>query len=279
MSCVTRFAPSPTGLMHLGHAYAALFARAEAARAGGRFVLRIEDIDGARCRPEFEEAILDDLGWLGVAWDGAPRRQSGHMEDYARALARLDSLGAIYPCFCTRGEIRAEIARAGAAPHGPDGFVYPGTCRALAPETRRRRILMGEPHAWRLDSRRAAAVAGPLAWRDRKFGEQEVDADALGDVVVARKDVPTSYHLAVTVDDALAGVTLVTRGQDLFAASGVHRLLQALLGLEPPVWLHHPLITDAGGVRLAKRNRAMTLRALRRAGRSAAEVRAMVGFD
>lgn len=278
VTCVTRFAPSPTGLMHLGHAYAALFAWSEAAREGGRFVLRIEDIDRGRCRPEFETAIFEDLAWLGLDWDPEVRRQSAHMDVYAKALARLDELGVIYPCFCTRRDIRAEIAHADAAPHGPDGFVYPGTCRGLTDETRRQRILMGVPHAWRLDSRRAAAIAGPLVWHDRKSGEQRVETLAHGDVVVARKDVPTSYHLAVVVDDALAGVTLVTRGDDLFAASAVHRVLQALLGIAPPVWHHHPVITDASGVRLAKRNRAMTLRSLRRAGKSAAEVRAMVGF-
>ena len=279
VNCVTRFAPSPTGLMHLGHAYAALFAWSEAARANGRFVLRIEDIDGGRCRPEFEEAIFEDLTWLGVDWDSEVRRQSAHMADYAAALAELDRLGAIYPCFCSRGAIRAEIERAGKAPHGPDGFHYPGTCRVLSADERRARIAAGEPHAWRLDALRAASVAGPLLWRDRKAGVQRVNVAAFGDVVVARKDVPTSYHLAATVDDALAGVTLVTRGNDLFGASAVHRLLQALLGIDPPLWHHHALITDASGVRLAKRNRAMTLRALRRAGKSPAEVRATVGFE
>ena len=279
MTCVTRFAPSPTGLMHLGHAYAALFAWSEARRAGGRFLLRMEDIDRARCRPEFEDAIHEDLEWLGIAPDGETRRQSGHMEDYADALAHLDSLGVIYPCFCTRGDIRAEIERAGAAPHGPDGFLYPGTCRALDAEAGRRRIARGEPHAWRLDSRRAAELAGPLVWRDRKAGEQAVRAEAFGDVVVARKDTPTSYHLAVTVDDALTGVTLVTRGADLFASTGVHRLLQALLGAEPPLWHHHALIADSNGVRLAKRNRAVTLRSLRQARKTAADGRAMIGFE
>ena len=278
MICVTRFAPSPTGLMHLGHAYAALFAWSEARRAGGRFLLRMEDIDRARCRPEFEDAVREDLRWLGIAWNGETRRQSEHMDDYADALAYLDSLGAIYPCFCTRGDIRAEIRRAGAAPHGPDGFLYPGTCRALDPAVRRRRIANGDPHAWRLDSRRAADLAGPLAWRDLKAGEQAVRPEAFGDVVLARKDVPTSYHLAVTVDDALTGVTLVTRGADLFASTGVHRLLQALLGIEPPLWRHHPVLTDSNGVRLAKRNRAVTLRSLRRARKTPAEVRAMIGF-
>ena len=279
MTCVTRFAPSPTGFLHLGHAYAALFAFSEAARARGRFVLRIEDIDRSRCRDEFEAAIFEDLAWLGLEWSSGVRRQSDRMEDYADALARLDALGTIYPCFCTRRDIRNEVKRAGAAPHPGQGFVYPGTCRGLDEETRRRRIAMGEPHAWRLDSRRAAEIAGPLVWHDRKRGAQRVEARALDDIVVARKDVPTSYHLAVTIDDALAGVTLVTRGNDLFEATAVHRLLQALLGLPVPVWHHHALISDANGVRLAKRNRAMTLRALRRSGRSPAEIRAMVGFS
>jgi len=276
---VTRFAPSPTGFMHLGHAYAALFAWRAARQAHGRFVLRMEDIDRARCRPEFDAAILEDLVWLGLDWDGAVRRQSAHMEDYARALGRLDEIGVIYPCFCTRSDIRSEIKHADEAPHGPDGPVYPGTCRALGFEERKRLILMGKPHAWRLDMARAIEIAGPLEWTDRAAGPQTADAARAGDVVVARKDVPTSYHLAVTVDDHLQGVTLVTRGDDLFHASAIHRLLQALLGFAPPVWHHHPLITDSNGVRLAKRNRAMTLRSLRRAGRTAAEVRAMVGFD
>lgn len=274
---VTRFAPSPTGLMHLGHAYAALFAWSEARRTNGRFLLRIEDIDRGRCRPQFEAAILEDLDWLDLEWEPEARRQSDHMRDYGAALARLDELGVVYPCFCTRSAIRAEIARAGAAPHGPEGAVYPGSCRGLG-AAGRARAAAGEPHAWRLDSRRAAARAGPLFWRDRKAGEQRVDPAAFGDVVVARKDTPASYHLAVTVDDALAGVTLVTRGDDLFHATGVHRLLQALLDIDPPLWSHHAVIADANGVRLAKRNRAVTLRALRRDGKTPAEVRAMVGF-
>jgi glutamyl-Q tRNA(Asp) synthetase len=265
--------------MHLGHAFAALFAWHEARRRRGRFVVRIEDIDHARTRRAFEDAIFEDLIWLGLDWDGPVRRQSEHMDDYAAALARLDELGVIYPCFCSRSEIRREIERAGEAPHGPDGPVYPGTCRALAYEERRKGILLGEPHAWRLDMARALDIAGALEWTDRGAGRQLAEPAAAGDVVVARKDVPTSYHLAVTVDDHIEGVTLVTRGEDLFHATAIHRLLQALLGLDVPLWHHHPLITDANGVRLAKRNRAMTLRSLRQAGRTPAEVRAMVGFE
>lgn len=279
LPCLTRFAPSPSGLMHLGHAFAALFAWREARRGQGRFLIRIEDIDRARTRRVFEDAIFEDLAWLGLDWDGPVRRQSEHMDDYAAALARLDELGVIYPCFCSRSEIRREIARAGEAPHGPDGPVYPGVCRALAYEERREGILLGKPHAWRLDMARAIEIAGALEWTDRGAGRQRADPSLAGDVVVARKDVPTSYHLAVTVDDHIQGVTLVTRGDDLFHATAIHRLLQALLGLEAPLWHHHPLITDANGVRLAKRNRAMTLRSLRQAGRTPAEVRAMVGFE
>lgn len=277
--CVTRFAPSPTGYMHLGHAYAALFAWHAARSSQGRFVIRIEDIDRGRCRPGFEEAIFEDLRWLGLDWDGTARRQSDHMDDYAAALTRLDELGVIYPCFCTRSEIRFEIKHADEAPHGPDGPVYPGTCRALPFDERKQLIVMGKPHAWRLDVARALEIAGPLEWTDRGAGIQIADPTAAGDVIVARKDVPTSYHLSVTIDDYLQGVTLVTRGDDLFHASGIHRLLQGLLGLEPPAWHHHPLITDSNGVRLAKRNRAMTLRSLRRAGKTPAEVRAMVGYE
>lgn len=276
---ITRFAPSPTGYMHLGHAYAALFAWDAARRSGGRFVIRIEDIDRGRCRPGFEEAIFEDLRWLGLDWDGTARRQSDHMEDYAAALTRLDELGVIYPCFCTRSEIRIEIKHANEAPQGPDGPVYPGTCRELAFDERKQLILMGKPHAWRLDIARALEITGPLEWTDRGAGVQAADPTSAGDVIVARKDVPTSYHLSVTIDDYLQGVTLVTRGDDLFHASGIHRVLQALLGLEPPVWHHHPLITDSNGVRLAKRNRAMTLRSLRRAGKTPAEVRSMVGYE
>ncbi|HZS82399.1 MAG TPA: tRNA glutamyl-Q(34) synthetase GluQRS [Stellaceae bacterium] len=279
MTIVTRFAPSPTGLLHLGHAHAALYAWRRAREAGGRFLLRIEDIDATRCRAEFAQAILDDLAWLGLNWDGAVRRQSSAFADYAAALARLDALGLLYPCFCTRGEIQAEIARAGAAPHGPEGAIYPGLCRARPRAEGRRRIAAGAPHALRLDVAKALAKVGALFWEDEEAGRIAADPASHGDVVLARKDVPTSYHLAVTVDDALQGVTLVTRGEDLFTATHVHRLLQALLGLPMPRYHHHKLLTDASGRRYAKRDRALTLRALREAGRSPAEVRAMAGHS
>ncbi len=275
---VTRFAPSPTGRLHLGHAYAALFAERLARAAGGRFLLRIEDIDRSRCRPEHEAGILEDLAWLGLAWDGPVRRQSEHLADYREALGRLASRGLVYPCFCSRREIQAEIAGAAAAPQGPEGPLYPGTCRLLPDPVRRRRIAEGEPYALRLDSAKAAAAAGPLAWRDLERGSFEVDPGRLGDVVLGRRDAPASYHLAVTLDDHAQGVSLVTRGEDLLPATHVHRLLQALLGLSVPVWRHHRLLRNERGERLAKRDRAVTLAALREAGHGPAAVRRMAGF-
>lgn len=275
---VTRFAPSPTGYLHLGHAHSALFAWHAARKGGGRFLVRIEDIDLGRCRSDFEDAIYEDLGWLGLAWEEPVRRQSDHLDDYREALSRLEEAGLLYPCFCTRKEIRAELARAPSAPHGPDGPVYPGTCRGLDIEARAARIEAGAAYALRLDTSRALAQAGPLFWHDRDAGRQEADPAHFGDVVLARRDIATSYHLAVTLDDALQGVTLITRGADLFAASHVHRLLQALLDLPVPDWHHHDLIHDEAGKRLAKRHDALAIRALRAAGKSAAEVRALAGF-
>ena len=286
---VTRFAPSPTGRLHLGHAHSALAGWRAARDAGGRFLLRIEDIDRGRCRPEFEAAILADLAWLGLDWDGAVRRQSEHKDDYRAALARLEALGVIYPCFCSRREIAAEIAAAGQAPHaqvegpaqGQDGPLYPGTCRGLSATARADRIAAGVPHALRLDAAAAARLIGPLAWQEEGpglAGEITVDPGVNGDVVLARRDTPTSYHLAVSVDDGLQGVTLVSRGRDLFAATHVHRLIQALLGLREPRYRHHLLLTNAAGERLAKRDGAASLGTLRAAGRSPAEARALAGF-
>ncbi|MBM3525841.1 MAG: tRNA glutamyl-Q(34) synthetase GluQRS [Alphaproteobacteria bacterium] len=273
--------------MHLGHAYSALFAHARAMKAKqaggiGRFILRIENIDRGRCRPEFETAILEDLAWLGLAWEEPVRRQSEHMDDYAKALARLESQGMTYPCFCTRKAIEAEIAAAPRAPHAPpgaEGPFYPGTCRRRDAEERARRVRAGEPYALRLDMEKALASAGPLAWSDKAAGTVTADPGAFGDVVLARKDVMTSYHLAVTVDDHLQGVTLVTRGKDLFPSTHVHRLLQAVLGLRTPDYEHHDLVTDASGKRFAKRDRSVTLRALRAAGRTPADVARLAGFQ
>jgi glutamyl-Q tRNA(Asp) synthetase len=260
---VGRFAPSPTGRLHLGHAYSCLLAHDHAREKDGAFLLRIEDIDPGRTREAFVEGIYEDLAWLGLGWDGEVVRQSARLPLYAAALERLKAAGLVYPCFCTRAAIAAEIAASASAPHGPDGPLYPGTCRRLSPGERATR--MGEPHAWRLDSALAARTAGPLYWKD---GDTEVQAEpeAFGDVVLARKDAPVSYHLAVTVDDAAQGVTDVVRGRDLYAATDVHRLLQALLGLPTPLYHHHPLLTDAEGRRLAKRHGAPTLPSLREAG-------------
>ncbi|MEI6558434.1 MAG: tRNA glutamyl-Q(34) synthetase GluQRS [Rhodospirillaceae bacterium] len=276
MSVVCRFAPSPTGHLHLGHAYAALYAWRTAIEAGGRFLLRIEDIDRQRCRPGFERDLIEDLDWLGLTWEQPVRRQSEHFADYRAALARLQELGVVYPCFCSR----QDIALAGGAPHGgdADGPLYPGRCRALAAADAAAHIAEGRAYASRLDLGRALTLTGPLDWYDRSAGRQTARPERLGDLVLARRDTPTSYHLSVTLDDALQGVTLVTRGTDLFAATHSHRLLQALLGLPTPDYHHHPLLTGADGQRLAKRNGALPIRALRSAGHSAAAVRAMAGF-
>lgn len=275
---VTRFAPSPTGYLHLGHAFSALTAWHAARDGGGRFLLRIEDIDIRRCKVEFTEAILVDLAWLGIDWDGAVRRQSRHFDDYGAALDRLGDMGLVYPCFCTR----ADIAAAASAPHltaqGPDGPLYPGTCRHRSTNERRALMQAGTEFALRLDAAKAAAVAGPYGFHDALRGDVEGDPLLFGDVVIARKDTPTSYHLAVTVDDHLQGVTLVSRGEDLFAATHVHVLLQRLLGYATPRYAHHRLLTDADGRRFAKRDRALTLRAMREAGATPQDVRRRAGF-
>ena len=275
---VTRFAPSPTGYLHLGHAHSALFGWRAAKENHGRFLLRIEDIDGARCTPEFGAAILEVMAWLGLDWEAPLRRQSDHMADYAAAQEQGDGLCLLYPCFCTRKGIRAEIERAGQAPHGPDGPLYPGTCRNLDAEAREAQIADGRAYALRLDVAKAVAIAGPLTWRDRGRGELAADPASLGDVVLARKEIATSYHLAVTLDDADQGITRVTRGTDLFHTTHVHRLLQALLGLPVPEWHHHGLITGPDGARLAKRSDAHSIRALREGGATPAEVCALAGF-
>lgn len=265
---VTRFAPSPTGFLHLGHAFAAL----TAARAGERFLLRIEDIDTTRCRPEFEDAIYEDLAWLGLDWEMPVLRQSERFEAYRTALDALQSQGLLYPCFCTRAEIAAEIARASEAPHGPEGPVYPGTCRHLSEEQREARIASGAPYALRLDSQKAASIIGALAFEEHGAGPEgehgtiAVEPLLFGDVVLARKETPASYHLSVVVDDAFQGVTLVTRGNDLFAAAHIQRVLQALLGLPAPEYAHHKLILDGSGKKFSKRDSAATLRDLRANG-------------
>jgi glutamyl-Q tRNA(Asp) synthetase len=262
---VSRFAPSPTGRLHLGHAWSAVRSHDLARRAGGRFLLRIEDIDPGRSRPEHIVGIIEDLEWLGLFWDEQPLLQSQRLPIYQAALDRLKARGLVYPCFCTRAEIAAEIAASASAPHGPDGPLYPGICRGLNAAEREERCAT-EPHAWRLDSARAIAAAGPLSWYDQGARRVVAEPEIHGDVVLARKDAPTSYHLAVTVDDAAQGVTDVVRGEDLFAATHIHRLLQALLGLQPPRYHHHAVLTGPDGRRLSKRTGAPTIASMRNAG-------------
>lgn len=249
----TRFAPSPNGPLHLGHAYAAIVAHDLARARGGQFLLRIEDIDGERSRADLAAEFLADLAWLGLTWDGPAVRQSARLASYAAAAERLKALGLLYPCRCTRAEIAAA-----ATASGPDGPVYPGTCRNHPVDP--------EGAAWRLDMTSAPATTGPLTWTDELAGIQQARPDLFGDVVLVRKDAPASYHLAATLDDAADGITLVTRGADLFAATDVHRLLQALLGLPVPTWHHHGLLTEADGRKLAKRRNAPSLADRRRAG-------------
>ena len=270
---VTRFAPSPTGYLHLGHAFSAFNAWRRARAAGGRFLLRLEDIDPGRCRPEYGAAIQRDLDWLGLTWDQPMRVQSRHLEDYQAVLDGLAERGLVYPCFCSRADILREIAASAGAPHGPDGAaLYPGTCRSLSSSERADRIAAGERFALRLDMQAAlrSAPSNPALWYEEE-GEGRVAChpERFGDVVLARKDAPASYHLCVTHDDAVQDVTLVTRGADLKAATDLHRLLQDLMGWQPPRYAHHRLLTDTAGRRLAKRDKAVTLDALRAEGVSA----------
>jgi glutamyl-Q tRNA(Asp) synthetase len=275
MDVVTRFAPSPTGELHLGSAYSAWQCWRRAREAGGTFLLRIEDIDIRRCKRAYETAILADLTWLGLAWDGAVRRQSDHFADYGKVLDRLGARGLIYPCFCTRSDIAASAN----APHGPDGPLYPGTCRLLSAQERRDRSAAGVEHCLRLDAARAAAEAGPYSFTDEKRGRIAGEPLLFGDVVLARKDTPTSYHLSVTHDDHLQGITLVTRGEDLLPSTHVHVLLQRLLGYETPLYAHHRLLTTPDGRRFAKRDRSLTIRSLRESGRSPEDVFSLLPKD
>ncbi len=277
---ITRFAPSPTGYLHLGHAHAALFAWRRARAAGGRFLVRLEDIDPTRCRPDFADAALEDLAWLGLDWDGEVRVQSRHLPDYRAVLDTLAKHGLLYPCFCTRADIAREVAAAASAPQAPDGApLYPGTCRRLSAADRAARLAAGTPYALRLDMARALEMTGrQLEYEEADEGWVVCRPERFGDAVLARKDAPASYHLCVTHDDALQGVTLVTRGLDLRPATDMHRLIQTLMGWPAPAYAHHLLLLDADGRRLSKRHEALALRALREAGRSAAEVRAMAGL-
>ncbi len=266
----TRFAPSPTGYLHLGSAASALHGWRAAQDAGGKFLLRIEDIDTIRCRPEYATAIHEDLRWLGLDWDGPVRVQSEHFADYRAAIDRLNATGLLYPCFCTRTDIAG-------APHGPDDVpIYTGTCRKLSAAERQDRVAAGQPHSLRLDM--AASNRPGLSFFEHGTGRIACHPELFGDVVLARKDIPASYHLCVTHDDALQGVTLVTRGVDLFAVTDLHVLLQVLLDWPTPEYAHHALLTGPDGKRLAKRDRAFTIRAMRDAGMTPGDVRTQAGF-
>jgi glutamyl-Q tRNA(Asp) synthetase len=282
---VFRFAPSPNGYLHFGHAYSALLNAERARAAGGRLLLRIEDIDVTRCRPGYEAAIYEDLAWLGVAWEQPVRRQSEHLDAYRAALAKLEKLGLIYPSFESRAEI-ARLAEQEDWPRDPDGaLLYPGTAKTLSPDERKRRIDAGDPYALRLDMNAAIARVGALTWNETgagpsgETGTVKADLAVWGDVILARKDTPTSYHLSVVVDDALQGITDVVRGADLFHATSVHRLLQALLNLPQPAYHHHRLILDVDGKKLSKSSQSTGLRELRAQGATAAVIRRMVRLD
>jgi len=287
-SRIFRFAPSPNGYLHLGHAYSALLNHDMARELGGRLLLRIDDIDTERCRPHYEEAIYDDLRWLGISWAEPVRRQSEHFDDYAAAIAELEAQGLLYPSFESRSELNAmveELDRRGHWPRDPDGVpIYPGRARKLSAAARARRREAGDPFALRLAMDAAMARAGALGWNECGAGPRGqtgriVAAPQMwGDVVLARKDTPTSYHLATVVDDALQGITDVVRGQDLVWSSSIHRLLQTLLGLPEPAYHHHKLILDDDGRKLAKSTKATGLRELRAAGASAPDIRRMVGL-
>ena len=287
-SRILRFAPSPNGFLHLGHAYSALLNHDMAREFGGRLLLRIEDIDTSRCRPEYEEAIYEDLRWLGISWQQPARRQSEHFADYAAAIAELESQGLLYPSFESRGELNALVAdldRQGGWPRDPDGVpIYPGRARKMSAAERERRRAAGEPFALRLAMDRAVARAGVLTWNETGAGPHgqtglvTAAPQMWGDVVLARKEAPTSYHLSAVLDDALQGVTDVMRGQDLFWSTSIHRLLQKLLGLPEPAYHHHKLILDAGGQKLSKSTQATGLRELRAGGATALDIRRMVGL-
>jgi glutamyl-Q tRNA(Asp) synthetase len=288
MPPVFRFAPSPNGYLHLGHAFSALLNFDSARQSGGRFLLRIEDIDLTRCRPEFEAAIYEDLAWLGVSWEMPVRRQSAHFADYRDAVAKLSARGLIYPSFESRAEIARLIAQReteGAWPRDPDGApLYPGAAKMLPAEQRARLMEQGAPYALRLDMAAACALARTPAWTERGEGPQgETGAvtarpEAWGDVILARKETPTSYHLSVVIDDTLQGVTDVVRGQDLFWSTSVHRLLHDLLGISPPTYRHHRLVLDAAGQKLSKSTNATGLRELRAAGATPADIRHLLGL-
>lgn len=279
---ITRFAPSPSGDLHLGHAYSAKLNYDFANAHNGTFILRIEDIDHLRCKTEFEISIFDDLKWLGLTWPEPVRRQSEYFDVYAEALDKLTGMDLLYPCFCTRRDIKNEIEESSRAPHmgpkmGPEGLIYPEICKHLTDDERKQKFNDGIPHAMRLDMSRALSIVKePLYWTDLKTGEQKSDPALLGDVVLARKDFPTSYHLSVVIDDDIQNITHVIRGQDLYYASHFHRLLQHLLGLKTITYDHHPLLITKDGNRLAKRDKSITIKSIRESGVRNTEIETMI---
>lgn len=278
MKFITRFAPSPTGHLHLGHVYSASLAWEVAKKSDGAVLLRIEDIDAGRCRPEFEQAIYEDLSWLGYKWEEPVRRQSEHLEDYAELVSKLHDRDLLYPCFCTRKEITAEIVRSNSAPHGPEGAVYPGICRDMRSDDRQRNFDLGVPYALRLNMVKAIDDLDltTLRFHEQDKGYIQCNPMPFGDIVLARKDTPTSYHLSVTFDDAIQGINHIVRGQDLFPSTHIHRLLQALLDLPTPSYFHHGLISDGKGRRLSKRDKDATIKSLREHGYQPEDVQKMV---
>lgn len=271
-SVTTRFAPSPSGPLHVGHLLAALRARHLADCHGGRCLLRVEDIDSRAQNPAMSELMYEDLAWLGLRFDGEVMVQSRRFAVYAGVLEHLRRMGVLYPCFCTRTEIKTQLAELGRAPHATLGYQYPGTCRSLPPELAAERIAAGEPHAWRLNMQRVQDMIGCPSWHDLRRGTQRCEPTAFGDVVLARKEFPASYHLCVVIDDAEQGVTHVTRGEDLFDATHIHRALQGVLGLPVPTYCHHGLLRDNAGKRLAKRDGARSIASLRAAGYTPADI-------
>ncbi len=280
MTTFTRFAPSPSGYLHLGHAFSALFAMKIAAVSGGKFFLRIEDIDRDRCRLNFEKAIYEDLRWLGVSWEPEVYRQSERLSVYKEAIQKLDSIGMLYPCFCSRKEILEEYANINLAPHlssqNTNNRIYPGKCRKLNKRTVQKKINNGAEYSLRLKMDKAISHCGPLFWYDVKRGPQKAEPETFGDIVIARKDIPTSYHLAVTLDDHAQSINQVTRGEDLFQATHIHRLLQCLLKLNSPQYFHHDLIYDSFGKKFSKRDNSCTLRQLRQEGKSQSHVKELI---
>ena len=274
--CITRFAPSPTGQLHLGHLYAALYARDLAAQQGGLFLLRFEDIDRTRVREHFYQSILEDLEFVKIQWDAHPVRQTDRLEAYSEALNTLKRLGVIYPCFCTRKDIARELENVTRAPHGPDGPLYPGTCKNLSKAEIARLTDRHEVPAWRLDAHRAKQLTGPLSFHDSLKGTVEVNHALLGDLVLARKDIGTSYHIAVVIDDAYQQVSDVTRGNDLLDSTHLHRILQSLFNLPEPQYHHHGIVCDSNGERLAKRNAPLSIKQLREQGYNAERMRKLM---